>query len=30
MGMSIQTNPGAEFAAIAATRAAKMMDMAIG
>ena len=29
MGMSIQTNPGAEFAAIAATRAAKMMDMAM-
>ena len=27
--MSIQTNPGAEFAAIAATRAAKMMDMAM-
>ena len=29
MGMSIQTNPGAEFAAIAAKRAAKMMDMAM-
>ena len=29
MGMSIQTNPGAEFAAIAATRASKMMDMAM-
>lgn len=27
--MSIQTNPGAEFAAIAAKRAAKMMDMAM-
>ena len=27
--MSIQTNPGAEFSAIAAKRAAKMMDMAM-
>jgi len=29
MGMSIQTNPGAEFAAIAAKRAAEMMDTAM-
>ena len=29
MGMSIQTNPGAEFAAIAAKRAADMMDTAM-
>ena len=29
MGMSIQTNPGAEFSAIAAKRAAEMMDMAM-
>lgn len=29
MSMSIQTNPGAEFSAIAAKRAAQMMDMAM-
>ena len=29
MGMSIQTNPGAEFSSIAAKRAADMMDMAM-
>ena len=29
MSMSIQTNPGAEFSAIAATRAAEMMDKAM-
>ena len=29
MGMSINTNPGAEFSALAAARAAEMMDMAM-
>ena len=29
MSMSIQTNPGAEFSAIAATRAAQEMDKAM-
>ena len=29
MGMSINTNPGAEFSALAAARAAEMMDTAM-